>query len=52
MRGNDIKEKIAHRKCVLWSMDVKALYPSIDIDFAVKKCVEMMVKNISLLRIV
>ena len=27
---------------VVGSMDVKALYPSIDIDFAVEKCVELM----------
>ena len=26
-------------------MDVKALYPSIDIDFAVEKCVEMIKKS-------
>ena len=34
---------------VIGIMDVKALYPSIDIDFMVKKCVEMIVKNISTL---
>ena len=29
-------------------MDVKALYPSIDIDFAVEKCVEMIEKSESI----
>ena len=29
------------KNCIIGSMDVKALYPSIDIDFAVQKCVEM-----------
>ena len=28
--------------CVIGSMDVKALYPSIDIDFAVERCVELL----------
>ena len=29
-------------------MDVKALYPSIEIDFAVEKCVEMIIKSESI----
>ena len=30
------------RGCIIGSMDVKALYPSIDIDFATDKCVELL----------
>ena len=42
-RENDVKY------CIIGSFDVKALYPSIDIEFAVKKCEElMMISNINL----
>ena len=49
MCGDDSKEKINLRNCVIGSMDVKALYPSIDIDFAVKTCVVTIVKKKSTL---
>ena len=49
MCGDDSKEKINLRDLVIGSMDVKALYPSIAIDFIVKKGLEMIVKNISTL---
>ena len=52
MCGNDSKEEINLRNLVNGSMDVKALNPSIYLDFAVKKCVEMILKNISTLGIV
>ena len=45
MCGNDSKEKINLMNCVIPSMDVKALYPSVDIDFVGKKCLEMIVKK-------
>ena len=40
-----VNETVDLRNCVIGSMDVKALYPSIDIDFAVEKCVEMIVES-------
>ena len=40
-----INETVDLTNCVIGSMDVKALYPSIDIDFAVDKCVEMIVES-------
>ena len=49
MCGNDIKEEINLRNCVIGSRDAKALYPSIDKGFAVKKCVEMIIKRKSTL---
>ena len=41
-RINTINETEDLSDCVLGSMDVEALYPSIDIDFAVEKCVELL----------
>ena len=38
MFGNDSKEYINFRNCVIGNRDVKALYPSINIDIAVKMC--------------
>ena len=32
-------------RCILGSMDVKALYPSIDIDFSVDECVELLLES-------
>ena len=49
MCGNDSKGDINIRNCVVRTKDVKALYPSIDIHFAVKESVKMMVKDISTL---
>ena len=49
MSRNDCKEEINPKNCVIGSVDVKSLYPSIEIDFAVKKCVEMIVKKKSTL---
>ena len=46
MSGDDSKEEINLWNLVIGSMDVNALYPSIDIDFAVKKCVEIIVKDV------
>ena len=40
-----INETVDLTNCVIGSMDVKALYPSIDIDFAVDKCVEMIIES-------
>ena len=40
-----INEEVDLRNCVIGSMDVKALYPSIEIDFAVDKCIEMIIKS-------
>ena len=45
MCGNDNKEEINLRNSVIGSMDVKALYPSINIDSAVKNCMEMIVRK-------
>ena len=45
MCGNDSKEYINLGNCVFWNRDVKALYRSIEIDIAVKKCAEMIVKK-------
>ena len=39
------KEEIYLKNCVIGSIDVKPLYPSIGIDSKVKKCVEMIVKK-------
>ena len=44
-RVKKINEEVDLKNCVIGSMDVKALYPSIDIDFAVDKCIEMIVKS-------
>ena len=44
-RVRRVNEEIDLKNCVIGSMDVKALYPSIDIDFAVEKCVEMVIKS-------
>ena len=43
-----INEDINLENCIIGSMDVKALYPSIEIDFAVEKCVEMIEKSKSI----
>ena len=43
-----INEDINLENCIIGSMDVKALYPSIEIDFAVEKCVEMIEKSESI----
>ena len=40
-----VNETVNLEKCIIGSMDVKALYPSIDIDFATEKCVEMIQKR-------
>ena len=40
-----VNETVDLTDCVIGSMDVKALYPSIDIDFAVEKCVEMIIES-------
>ena len=40
-----VNETVDLNNCIIGSMDVKALYPSIDIDFAVEKCVEMILKS-------
>ena len=40
-RVKRVNETVDLNNCIIGSMDVKALYPSIDIDFAVEKCVEM-----------
>ena len=40
-----VNETVDLTNCVIGSMDVKALYPSIDIDFAVEKCVEMIIES-------
>ena len=40
-----VNETVDLTNCIIGSMDVKALYPSIDIDFAVEKCVEMILKS-------
>ena len=52
MCGNDSTENIKLRNCVIGSMDVKALYPSIDRDFAVKKYMELIVNKKSTLETV
>ena len=44
-RVKRINEEVDLKNCVIGSMDVKALYPSIDIDFAVEKCIEMIVQS-------
>ena len=44
-RVKRINETVDLSNCVIGSMDVKALYPSIDIDFAVEKCVKMIVRS-------
>ena len=36
MYGNDSKEEINIRNCVIGSKDLKVFYSSLDIDFAVK----------------
>ena len=40
-----VNETVDLTHCIIGSMDVKALYPSIDIEFAVEKCVEMIVES-------
>ena len=40
-RVREINDTVNLDNCVIGSMDVKALYPSIDIDFATEKCVDM-----------
>ena len=47
--GNNTTEEINLKKCVIGSIDVKIFYPSINIDSAVKKCMEMIVKRKSTL---
>ena len=42
-RVSEVNKDVDLSNCIIGSMDVKALYPSIDIDFAVDKCVEMIV---------
>ena len=49
MYVNDSKKEINLGNRVIQILDVKALYPSIDIDYAVKKCVDMIVKRKSTL---
>ena len=44
-RVRKVNEEVDLKNCIIGSMDVKALYPSIDIDFAVEKCVEMINKS-------
>ena len=44
-RVRDVNETVDLENCTIGSMDVKALYPSIDIDFATEKCVEMITKS-------
>ena len=48
----DLLSKIEHinesedlEDCIIGSMDVKALYPSIDIEFSVDRCVEMILNS-------
>ena len=41
-RISTINETEDSTDCVLGSMDVESLYPSIDVDFAVEKCVELL----------
>ena len=33
------------KNCIIGSFDVEALYPSIDVDFAVEKCLELIMEN-------
>ena len=33
------------RNCIIGSFDVTALYPSIDVDFAVEKCLELIFES-------
>ena len=44
-RVGKVNEEVDLKNCIIGSMDVKSLYPSIDIDFAVEKCVEMINKS-------
>ena len=44
-RLRNVNETVDLETCIIRSMDVKALYPSIDIDFATEKCVEMITKS-------
>ena len=44
-RVREINETVNLDNCVIGSMDVKALYPSIDIDFATEKCVDMITES-------
>ena len=44
-RVKRVNETVDLTNCIIGSMDVKALYPSIDIDFAVEKCVEMILQS-------
>ena len=44
-RVRRVNETVDLSNCIIGSMDVKALYPSIDIDFAVEKCVEMIIES-------
>ena len=44
-RVREVNETVDLENCTIGSMDVKALYPSIDIDFATEKCVEMLTKS-------
>ena len=44
-RVRDVNETVDLENCTIGSMDVKALYPSIDIDLAIGKCVEMITKS-------
>ena len=44
-RVREINETVNLENCIIGSMDVKALYPSIDIDFATEKCVDMITES-------
>ena len=44
-RVREVNETVDLKNCIIGSMDVKALYPSIDIDFATEKCVEMITES-------
>ena len=44
-RVKRVNETVDLTNCIIGSMDVKALYLSIDIDFAVEKCVGMILQS-------
>ena len=44
-RVRKVNREVDLSNCIIGSMDVKALYPSINIGFAVQKCVEMIKKS-------
>ena len=44
-RIQEVNENEDLEGCIIGSMDVKALYPSIDIDFAVEKCKELIFES-------